>query len=154
MTHIFIIVEGPSDEVILNEILRFLLPSDTYKLHFYPAGGYYNALTSVRPILDLVSEDSKVLLVFDADTTRLEKVQERIDYVRDHVGADAYSAQFNVFTFIPTIDVVIPKGAELARFKRTQREEYNRLIIQAVNNHIDEIKEIETIKSIVNFITV
>lgn len=152
MKHIFIIVEGPSDEVILGEILNILLPADQFKLHFYPAGGYYNALTSVRPILDLVPDESKVLLVFDADTTNPNKVQERLDFVKDHVGYQSYNKNFDVFTFVPTIDVVIPQGVEYSKLKRISRSEYNTNIKGAIRKYIDDIRNNPTINDIINFV--
>lgn len=152
MEHVFIIVEGASDVIILQQILLLLLPADTYQLHFYPAGGYYNALSSVRPILDLVPDGSKVLMVFDSDTSNPDKVQERIDYVKEYIGSDSYSSHFDVYTFVPTIDAVIPEGVELSMIKRTQREDYNSRIIDAVTRHIEEIRKIETISRIVEFI--
>ena len=43
----FIIVEGPSDVVILNEILKLTFYEERYKYHFFEAGGYNNAITIV-----------------------------------------------------------------------------------------------------------
>ena len=148
----FIIVEGPSDVVIINEILKLTLPEDKYKFHFVEAGGYYNAITSVRPILDLVSLDSKVLLVFDADTTDPKRIQERIDFVKDHLSYVSRPKNFKFFVFTPNIDVEIRPITELSKLKRQDRLEYNVKVQKTIKEHIDSILAIPVVQSIIDFI--
>ena len=148
----FIIVEGPSDVVILKEILKLTLSEEIYKFHFVEAGVYYNAITSVRPILDLVSLDSKVLLVFDADTTDPRRVQERRDFVKDHLSYVSHPTNFKFFVFTPNIDVEIRPISELSILKRKNRSEYNEKVHRTIRENIDSIVTIPVIKSIIDFI--
>lgn len=152
MKQIFIIVEGPSDVVILKEILYLTVSVKEYNFHFFEAGGYYNAITSVRPILDLVSLDSKVLLVFDADTSDPTRKQERIDFVKDHLGYVSRSEHFNIFVFTPNVDVEILGHSELSDLKRQNMAKYNIEVQRMIRENIDKIVKIPVVKDFIDFI--
>lgn len=148
----FIIVEGPSDVVILKEILKLTLSEEIYKFHFVEAGGYYNAITSVRPILDLVSLDTKVLLVFDSDTTDPRRIQERRDFVEDYLSYVSRPTNFDFFVFTPNLDVEIRPIFELSMLKCKNRSEYYEKVQKTIKENIDSIMTIPVIQSIIDFI--
>lgn len=74
--HVYIIVEGPSDQLILSSIFDGVF-DEHVKIHFYVAHGVSGIVSSTRPIMDLVDTDVKIVVVYDADTSDELRAEER-----------------------------------------------------------------------------
>ena len=150
LQHVFILVEGPSDEVILSNIIPRLL-GDEYNCHFYVANGFSGILSSVKPIMDL-TEDAKIVIVYDSDSQMDERIREKLDFVKYHLDYESNKNRLGIFYFVPAIDVLVPGGWELARIKRVSRAEYNNGINKSIVENFAEISQNEVIVNIIDFI--
>ena len=106
-----ILVEGDSDIVIISTVLSHLLHNEIHqRIHFYKCNGYYNMLSSIRPFLDSYDPSIKILATFDADTASIEKVKEKIDFVKEYVNYNYYKDPpvFNPNYFNISINVFGP----------------------------------------------
>ena len=79
--YVYIIVEGLSDKIILSNILNGVF-TETIKICYYVAYGVSGIISSTRPLLDILDEDVKVIVVYDADTTDELRAEERNDFLK------------------------------------------------------------------------
>ena len=149
--HVYIIVEGPSDVLILSNILNGLFDGEI-KLHFYIAHGVPGIISSTRPILDLVDKDVKVIVVYDADTSDELRAEERNDFIKSQILNGEEDKRVKFVYFIPTIDCIHPFLIECARFKRKRREEYNHNVAEYITSHREEFLKIEQIQKMIEFV--
>lgn len=148
-----ILVEGDSDIVIISTVLSHLLHNEIHqRIHFYKCNGYYNMLSSIRPFLDSYDPSIKILATFDADTASIEKVKEKIDFVKEYVNYNYYKDRLEIVCFTPTIDVAIECTSEILSKKRNMREEYNQAVSTFIVEHLKEIEKLEAFKQMINYI--
>ena len=151
MQHVYIIVEGPSDELILSNILDGIFDKEI-KIHFYVAHGVPGIVSSTKPILDLLSDDAKVIVVYDAETGDRIRAEERNDVIKSQVLNGGADKRVRFIYFIPTIDCSHPYLTESAMIKRKVREEYNARVSTYIKNNKEEFLKIEQIKEIIAFV--
>ena len=149
--HVYIIVEGPSDVLILSSILGGLFEGKI-NLHFYIAHGVPGIISSTRPILDLVDKDVKVIVVYDADTGDNLRAEERNDFIMSQILTGSEDKRVKFVYFVPTIDSCHPFLIECARFKRKRRDEYNHDVAEYITLHREEFLQIEQIQKIIEFV--
>ena len=149
--HVYIIVEGPSDELILSSILEGVL-GDRVKIHFYVAHGVPGIISSTRPILDLVDKDVKVVVVYDADTGDKLRAEERNDFIKSQILNGQIDERVCFVYFVPTIDSCHPYLLEYSRTKRNARDEYNAEVKQYISTHKEDFLKIEQIQEIIEFV--
>ena len=151
MQHVYIIVEGPSDELILSNILDGVL-GDMVKVHFYIAHGVPGIISSTRPILDLVASDVKVIVVYDADTGDKLRAEERNDFIKSQILNGEVDERVRFIYFVPTIDCCHRYLLECSKTKRKARDEYNATVSKYISEHKDEFLGIEQIQKIIEFV--
>lgn len=149
--HVYIIVEGPSDVLILSNILDGVFDGNV-KLHFYVAHGVPGIISSTRPILDLVAKDVKVLVVYDADTGDPLRAEERNDFIRSQILNGEENDRVSFVYFVPTIDCCHDFLRACSWFKRKERERYNAEVSDYIASHKDEFLKIEQIRKIIDFV--
>lgn len=70
---IHIVVEGPTDKAVLNEVLNLSMFN---KVSWIVVRSKNNIASYVRTLRLMVEPMTKILVVFDADVTNTEKVQD------------------------------------------------------------------------------
>ena len=146
--NIYLIVEGMTDVRYLSQLLGPLL-KESYKLLFYNAGGYNSMLTSVRPIIDQVPVGSKVLFLFDADTTNQESAEERLTFFKEQIGPVRKFCKIGVFYFLPEIeDVIMGNHVSYVSRKNVEIKE----IIDYIDHNRSKILSRKPLNDIVDFI--
>lgn len=140
MNHVFFIVDGNRDIQILSYIIESIFPKDNKRFHYYIAYGFSGIISSIRPILDLVSDDSKVIVVFDADTINPSKVQEKIDFVNIQIENGVVDNRLLIIPFVPTIEGELQLDKSFPSI-RSYLDKNKKFILENV-----------TIKRIINFI--
>ena len=149
--HVYIIVEGPSDVLILSNILNGVF-DESVKLHFYVAHGVPGIISSTRPILDLVDKDVKVLVVYDADTGDPLRAEERNDFIKSQIMNGEGDDRVSFVYFVPTIDYCHEFLRKCSWSKRNEREKYNAEVTHYIVSHKDEFLKIEQIQRIIDFV--
>ena len=149
--HVYILVEGQSDQFILSSVLEGVL-NENIRIHFYVAHGVSGIISSTRPILDLVDKDVKVIVVYDADTSDELRAEERNDFIKSQILNDINDNRVSFVYFIPNIDCSHPYLAACARTKRKARDLYNAAVSSYIASHKDEFFKIEQIKKIIEII--
>ncbi len=116
-----VVVEGPTDARIIRTVLGRALAE---KLRFYAAQGRASLATVGRNLL--VHEGGPVLLVWDADTLNPRLSEEMRAMTRAALGGVAPGGLFEVFTFIPEIEVIFfeaPQALESVLGRKIAKEE-------------------------------
>lgn len=149
--HVYFLVEGASDVLILSNIFPRML-GDEYNCHFYPANGLSGIISSFKPIVGLTDDDVKIVVVFDSDTQSESRKEERVNFVKYEIDYETYKDRVGVFCFVPAIDGLIPEFWDLARIKRTQRERYNAEMTQLIDKEFERVKENTVIKDMFEFV--
>jgi hypothetical protein len=98
---LLIVTEGINDVRLLRTILHGHLMGDT---RYFAAQGRVSLATVARNLL--VDEGGPVLVVMDADTLKPHLWQERQSMVRLAMSAVGVPGLFDVFTFVPEMEVV------------------------------------------------
>lgn len=150
MNHVFFIVEGKRDVQILSYIIELIFPKDNKRFHYYLAHGFSGIISSIRPILDLVSDDSKVIVVFDADTINPSMVEEKIDFVKNQIENGVVDHKLKIMSFVPTIEEELGLNKYLIIHHINTKS--TECIKALINEHIDTIKDNKTVKEIIDYI--
>lgn len=142
---LYLIVEGEADARILHTLLDCSKYNNVYHI---PAGGY-NGLSSVAKTIRLMKTPSdsndKIVVVFDADSEKLDVIEDRIATIRYLTNAD-YDNRIGVFCFVPTIEkVLFPKNIPIKKSDISG-------IVNYMKNHFEEMKEEKIIQRIQVFI--
>jgi len=106
-----IICEGPSDEAILRSILRGTIGEGNFGV--VPAGGESAAISLARTYL--ATDDCRVALVVDADTTDPDKAAEQNLILQESLGLAGPRERFVVLQAVPTIEAWLFADEALAR---------------------------------------
>jgi hypothetical protein len=102
-----VVVEGITDAAILRAILRRDLLA---AMSFYSAQGLTSVITVGRNLL--VHEREPVLVIMDSDTLDVHQAEERKATARFALGHVAPGALFEVFVFVPEIEVIFFEAPE------------------------------------------
>ncbi len=141
------IIEGKTDEVILSHIFKSMFPETDYNIVFSVGNGYSSLISKVRPIIDSVPEETKILVVYDSDTTNPRVAEEKIDLTKYLINFTMYpEGRLGVFSFDPNIEIIFP-DKNLVRHKG----DFNYLV-KAVESNYNSIKDQKTIKQMAQFI--
>ncbi|MBQ4407453.1 MAG: hypothetical protein II852_10650 [Bacteroidales bacterium] len=140
------ILEGKTDEVILAHIFKKLFPESDYNMVFSVGSGYSSVISKVRPIIDNVPEETKILVVYDSDTTNPSVVEEKMDLTKYLINYSMYKNRLGVFSFDPNIEAIFPEE-NIDKHKRDL--DY---LVKAVNDNINSIMNQKTIKQMAQFI--
>lgn len=100
---LYIIAEGQTDAQILHTVLDCSQFGDVYHV---PTNGYNNMASMVRTVRLMKSpreSNDRILVVFDADSTKEEVRVDRIATMQYLINAE-YDKRIGVFCFVPTID--------------------------------------------------
>ena len=149
--HVYIIVEGPSDQLILSIIFDGVF-DEHVKIHYYVAHGVSGIVSSTRPIMDLVDTDVKIVVVYDADTSDELRAEERNDFIKSQILNGQNDERLLFVYFVPRIDQSHVFLSECARNKRKARDEYNAKVSEFIKHHKNDFLKIEQIKQIVEFV--
>lgn len=146
--NVYLIVEGLSDVKYLSQLLGPYL-GESYKLWLYNTGGYNAMLTSIRPVIDQVPIGSKVLFVFDADTLKHEKAEERLSFFKEQIGYIRKQCKIGAFYFMPEIEEFLMQGdAGFMSRKQTPPE----LIIEYIDKHREDLLKKRPLSDMIAFI--
>lgn len=140
------ILEGKTDEVILSHIFKNMFPETDYNIVFSVANGYSSLLSKVRPIIDNVPEETKILVVYDSDTTNPRVAEEKMDLTKYLINYKMYQDRLGVFSFDPSIETIFPEE-NIVRHKGDV--DY---LVKAVDANFNSIKDQTTIKQMAQFI--
>lgn len=100
---LYIIAEGQTDAQILHTVLDCSRFGDVYHV---PTNGYNNMASMVRTVRLMKSpreSNDRILVVFDADSTKEEVRVDKIATMQYLINAE-YDKRIGVFCFVPTID--------------------------------------------------
>ena len=100
-TSLTIVVEGQSDVDLIRTILGKELSS---QVRFFAGQGKMSLASLGRNIL--VHEGGPILVVKDADTTNQQLIDEQRGFTRLALSRVATPGDFDVFLFVPTIEIV------------------------------------------------
>ena len=121
MSKVIIVVEGKTDELILNAVSPRSLQR---KIQFVVGSGRYSAQSIARTIL--AYERQPVALVLDADTTDESKVKEQVAYFQKALGEVASDIPYQAFIVVPEIEIILFENQtyleKLAQRKISQEE--------------------------------
>ena len=141
------ILEGKTDEVILSHIFKNMFPETDYNIVFSVGNGYSSLLSKVRPIIDSVPEETKILVVYDSDTTNPRVAEEKMDLTKYLINFKMYpKGRLGVFSFDPNIETIFP-DENIVRHKGDV--DY---LVKAVDANFNSIKDQTTIKQMAQFI--
>ncbi len=140
------ILEGKTDEVILSHIFKNMFPETDYNIAFSVGRGYSSVVSRVRPIIDNVPEETKILVVYDSDTTNPRVAEEKMDLTKYLINYSMYKNRLGVFSFDPNIEAIFPEE-NMDKHKR----DFDYLV-KAVNDNINTIMNQKTIKQMAQFI--
>jgi hypothetical protein len=105
-----IVVEGSSDVELARAILG---PELAKQVRFFTGRGKISLASLGRNIL--VHEGGPILVVMDADTTNQQMADEQKGMVRLALSRFAADGDYDVFQFVPTIEVVFFEAPEALR---------------------------------------
>ena len=140
------ILEGRTDEVILSRIFKKIFPESDYNIVFSVGNGYSSVLSKVRPIIDNVPEETKILVVYDSDTTNPRVVEEKMDLTKYLINYNMYQDRLGVFSFDPNIESLFPETNMV-----NHKGDFDYLV-KAVDDNINSIMNQKTIKQMSQFI--
>ena len=140
------ILEGKTDEVILSHVFKNMFPETDYNIVFSVGNGYSSVISKVRPIIDNVPEETKILVVYDSDTTNPRVAEEKKDLTKYLINYKMYQDRLGVFSFDPNIETIFPEG-NMVQHKR----DFDYLV-KAVDANFNSIKEQSTIQQMAQFI--
>lgn len=149
--HVYIIVEGPSDQLILGSILQGMF-DERVRICFYVAFGVPGIISSTKPILDLVDENTKVIVVYDSDTGDELRAEERNDFVKSQILGGKKDERVTFVYFVPNIDQCHPFLAEYAQYKKKSRDKYNVAVQNFIQNNKGDFIKIKQIQRIIEFV--
>ena len=138
------IVEGKLDRVILEHIFNNKFPKSDYNIVYCVTHGYSSMMSSVRPIIDKVPAETKILVVYDSDTTNPRTSEEKKDLVKYIINYSMFKDRIGVFSFDPYIETIFPPKTRLQK----SIDSY----IKAVNDNLNSIMNQKTIQEMVKFI--
>ena len=138
------IVEGNSDKIILEHIFNKKFPKSDYNIVYCVAHSYSSMMSSVRPIIDRVPAETKILVVYDSDTTNPRTSEEKMDLVKYIINYSMFKDRVGVFSFDPYIETIFPKKIHLTK----DIDSY----VKAVNDNLTTIMNQKTIQQMVKFI--
>lgn len=140
------ILEGKTDEVILSRIFKNMFPETDYNIVFSVGNGYSSVISKERPIIDNVPEETKILVVYDSDTTNPRVAEEKKDLTKYLINYNMYQDRLGVFSFDPNIETIFPEE-NMVQHKR----DFDYLL-KAVDANFNSIKEQSTIQQMAQFI--
>jgi predicted ATP-dependent endonuclease of OLD family len=100
-----IVVEGPSDVVLLRELLRPDFDPEKHNIRIVEGGGWSGADSLARTIL--VVRKEPVVLVVDADTTVPERIREHQQFLDGSLGQVGARTPWRVFLAVPEIEALL-----------------------------------------------
>ena len=140
------ILEGKTDAVILSHIFKNLFPETDYNIVFSVGDGYSSLISKVRPIIDNVPEETKILVVYDSDTTNPQVAEEKMDLTKYLINYKMYQDRLGVFSFDPNIESLFPETNLVGH-----KGDFDYLA-KVVDDNIHSIMNQKTIKQMSQFI--
>lgn len=102
MSRAYVVTEGQADAKILEQVLPHSLVED---VKFVVAGGRSRAESLARSLL--IAKNVPVALVFDADTSDEQRVNEEVDFLREYLDYGSGAAPSGVFPAVPEIEAIL-----------------------------------------------
>jgi predicted ATP-dependent endonuclease of OLD family len=98
----YFVVEGISDKILLEKMLP---PEFVSKTKFIVSEGYNTAISKARSIL--VTSEIPVYILVDSDTTDLNTIDEKKDYINQMLSQVSVSDRFKVLMSIPETEILL-----------------------------------------------
>lgn len=138
---IHIVVEGPTDKAVLNEVLDLSMFN---KVSWIVVRSKNNIASYVRTLRLMVEPRTKILVVFDADVTNTEKAEESVYVMRQMSRAENDTENIGFFAFVSDLEtnLNIPKNI------RKSEREYQKF----AKEHKQEMSSIDIITKIQAFV--
>lgn len=138
---IHIIVEGKTDKLILCEILDL---SKYSKISWIVVSSKNIIASYVRTLRLMIEHETKILVVYDADTSDMVKVQESIEVMRQLSRSEHSKENIGFYAFVPYIE----KNLNIPDHLQKNEQQLKRY----VKGHKEEMKQIEVIRDIQAFV--
>lgn len=138
---IHIIVEGITDRVVLSEILDL---SKYPKVYWIVAQSKNNIASYVRTLRLMIESETKILVVYDADTSDVTKVNESIEMMRQLSRSEYRKDNIRFYAFVPYLE----KNLNMPESMQKDAQQYKRY----AKDHKEELKHIEIIQKIQEYV--
>lgn len=138
---IYIVVEGPTDKAVLSELLNLSMYN---KVSWIVVRSKNNIASYVRTLRLMVEPETKILVVFDADVTNLEKAEESVYTMRQMSRAENDLRNIGFFAFVSDLET----NLNIPRTIRKSEGDYQKY----AKEHKHEMRGIEIITKIQAFI--
>lgn len=142
---LYIIAEGQTDAQILHTVLDCSRFGDVYHI---PSNGYNNIASKVRAVRLMKNpseSNDRILVVFDADSTKEEVREDRIATMQYLTNAE-YDRRIGIFCFAPTIDRYL-FGTDFRLVKGDRGE-----LIMYLQENLGRLRDLSGIKRIQEFL--
>lgn len=137
---IILVTEGATDIAVICSLI------DTAGRIIYPveAGGYHNIASTLRTMYLMYGDDYNYIAAFDSDSEMPSVKQEKLSMIRYLSKADMHTDIIGVFCFSKDIE------SELGISFAEKRDKG--LLVQALQQRGDQMRQSETIREIQQFI--
>ncbi|HLM73510.1 MAG TPA: hypothetical protein VK459_12485 [Polyangiaceae bacterium] len=115
-----IVTEGKLDAEIVRKLLEPEIRSSDRRIHFTCAGGWSLAESTARSILAVRQEP--VALIVNADSSRIDRIEERRRFLEESLREVATGAVFHVVLFVPEIEVLFFHPDVISQLLGTSKE--------------------------------
>lgn len=137
---IILVTEGKTDIAVICSLI------DTHGRFIYPveAGGYHNIASTLRTMYLMYGDDYNYIAAFDSDSDMPSVKQEKLSMIRYLSKADMHTDIIGVFCFSKDVE------SELGITIEEKRD--IELLVRALQQRGDKMKQCETIREIQQFI--
>lgn len=100
--NITIVTEGDFDAAVLKKL--FSDKKLKLDIEILPAYGYSSALSKVKSLLTL--RDKNIILLLDTDTTEINEIKQKEDFVNSYININLNKDNFKTFWAIPEFEII------------------------------------------------
>ena len=138
---IHIIVESITDRVVLNEILDL----SKYKKVSWIVARSKNMIASyVRTLRLMIEHETRILVIYDADTTDINKAKESVEMMRQFSRSENNVGNIGFYAFVPYLEANLNMPNNLQKAEKSYK--------QYAKEHKEQIRRVEKIQEIQTFI--